>query len=159
LAAEVAWMVLTPVRTLMPPAAVAFVLAGIGAIGVLRDAGLLGPPLFIGQVPKSWYGRWGPIRSYAAYGLSLGAGLITVAPFAATYVSFGAAGLMASPLTAGFVGMAFGLGRTVLVGPVNLHPRLVSAIASLYASSQFRLTFVSAALCLSVLIMALPAIQ
>ena len=158
-AAGAVWLFMTPVRTLVRSALVAFVLAGLGAIGVLRDSGLLGPPLPVGQVPKSWYGRWGPIRSYAAYGLSLGAGMITVAPFAATYVCFAAAGLVSSPLTAGIAGMAFGLGRTVFVGPINIHPRLVSAMASLYASSRHRLSLMSAALCLSILIMALPGIR
>jgi hypothetical protein len=158
-AAEVAWLVMTPVRTLLPLPIVAFFLAGLGTVGVLMDAGFLGPPRRVGQVPKSWYGRWGPVRSYAAYGLSLGAGWITAAPFAATYVCFAAAGLAASPLTAGIAGMAFGLGRTILVGPINLHRRLVSGTASLYSSSKRQLAVVSAALCLWVVIMAAQAIR
>jgi hypothetical protein len=116
--AAAVWLLVTPFRTLLPSIALLAFLAPFALAAALSDLGHVELPRQQRQVPQSWYGRHGPIGSYVRYGLGLGAGLATNVTYAAEYTVFLGAGLLLPIASAVIVGALFGLGRTILVGPL-----------------------------------------
>lgn len=107
-----AWFVATPVRTLFPGTIALAALVGVAVYAVLSDFHVSDRRIRMGrQVPATWRATYGHYPAYAAYGAWLGAGFVTVVPFAVVYVVFGAAGLLL-PLGGAIVtGAAFGGAR------------------------------------------------
>lgn len=111
------WLVLTPIRTLLPGVAALAIVVSLALLTALADAGLVRIARQTRQVPSEWYHTHGPYRSHALYGLCLGAGLGTNVTYAVEYAVFLAPALLL-PLPGALAGgLAFGLARTVLVGP------------------------------------------
>jgi hypothetical protein len=143
-AAGVLWLAFTPIRTLLPTwiAATLFAVAGLASVGV--DLGWWQAPIHSEQVPKVWFGRFGPTRSYALYGLTLGAGVLTHVPYAITFTVFAACTMSASIVPAVLAGLSYGVGRTFPVGPVNLSKYAVEWFGRAYPQAQKHLPAVSA---------------
>ena len=116
------WLLATPLRTLLPWLVRLTVFAALCGMFVVWDLGVRRVPRALrrGQVPIEWSKRFGLTQSYFLYGVGLGAGVFTFVPFAVTFGVFAAAALVAGPLTAALAGAAFGLGRTIFVGPLGL---------------------------------------
>lgn len=145
-----AWLALTPIRTLTPLPFNRLLVLAMCSWTALGDLGLLRVPRQERQVPQSWLVRYGPARSYFLYGLELGAGLVTYIPFATTYALFTASALVLGLADAIFVGILFGLGRTLLVGPINLDQRLVRWLGDHYGIAYGPLSRLSVAAALLV---------
>src|SRR5437773_366303 len=81
------WLALTPARTLLP----ALALEGTTSFAVLTciliDSGLTDAPKRR-QVPQGWFARYGPTRSFSAYGAILGLALFTPITSAVVYGVF-----------------------------------------------------------------------
>jgi hypothetical protein len=137
------WAFSIPVRTLLPRTVVVGLFACVAVLAMAADTVHTPMPARHIQVPKSWYGRYGPVRSYALYGLVLGAGLLTDIPYAVTYTIF-ASGLVLPIGLAVLLGALFGLGRTAVVGPITVHHRVVEAITRSFPRLRPRLPIVSA---------------
>jgi hypothetical protein len=75
-----------------------------------------------GQVPRAWIGRRSGAQVYFAFGLLLGAGIFTAAPFASfsglLMLEFG----LGSPWAGGMIGAAYGASRALatVVGQISL---------------------------------------
>jgi hypothetical protein len=77
------------------------------------------------QVPQWWVKRYGLERSYLRYGLALGSAFFSYVPNPVIYGLFvGSSVLLELPEVA-LTGLAFGFGRTALVGPIALGTRWV----------------------------------
>lgn len=114
------WLLLTPVRTLLPLGFNVVLAVALAVTMALADLELIGLPRQARQVPQSWYQTYGPYRSHALYGLSLGAALGTNVTYAVEYAVFLAPALLL-PLPGALVGgLAFGFARTALVGPLGI---------------------------------------
>lgn len=134
--AGIVWLLFTPLRTI-PPEPVAFVIfLGIAAASVLAELNLMPMPRQARQVPQWWYARYGPTRSYALYGLWLGAGLATNITYTVEFVVFASAALLLSLPQALIVGLAFGFARTAFVGPLGLAPRAAGWWSRQYAGGM-----------------------
>jgi hypothetical protein len=122
------WILLTPLRTLGPRAfSVSVALVG-SAYLLAADTSLVLLPSVARQVPQSWFTRFGPVSSYALYGLELGMGVgVGSSPYGAAYAVFLFGGLLGSAPVALVLGTAFGLGRGGLVGPISILDRVVWA--------------------------------
>ena len=97
--------------------------AALWAFGVLAVAGLLldltrGVPSIYRQVDESWLSRYRGWVYGVGFGAQLGAGVATVVPSSAVYLTWAAAALTRSPLGGALVGLVFGLARglPLLVG-------------------------------------------
>jgi hypothetical protein len=146
--AALVWLLLTPLRTIPPEPVVIAIFLGISAAAVLAELNLIPMPRQARQVPQWWYGRYGPTRSYALYGLWLGAGLATNVTYTLEFVIFAAAGLLLPLPQALVVGLAFGFARTAFVGPLGLVPGAAGWWSRQYASGRRGRILVSC--CLSV---------
>jgi hypothetical protein len=122
------WLLLTPVRTLVPTEGVVGLFLLLVVIALLIDLGVLRSPFGGHQVPQTWTRRYGLLRSFMLYGLLLGSGLLTHVNYAVTLLVFSATSLFTSFGTAVLVGVAFGLGRTAVVGPAALQAERSSRI-------------------------------
>lgn len=97
--------------------------AALWAFGVLAVAGLLldltrGVPSIYRQVDESWLSRYRGWVYGVGFGAQLGAGVATVVPSSAVYLTWAAAALTRNPLGGALVGFVFGLARglPLLVG-------------------------------------------
>jgi hypothetical protein len=142
------WLLLTPVRTLVPTGGVVGLFLLLVVIAVLIDLGVLRSPFGGHQVPQTWARRYGLPRSFALYGLLLGSGLLTHVNYAVTLLVFAATSLFTSFGTAVLVGVAFGLGRTAVVGPAALQAERSSRI--LYRSGAAQRVWPAASALLAV---------
>jgi hypothetical protein len=115
------WVLLAPVRTFIPPSILLGVFLAMAAFALAVDAHLLNRRLPGGQVPATWRTRFGSERSYAMYGLLLGAGLATHVNYATVFVVFAAAGLFLPLGAAVTAGATFGLARAAIVALASLH--------------------------------------
>jgi hypothetical protein len=141
--AMLVWTFTIPLHTLLPLSASLAIFSSFALFAIAADLELVRLPSRHKQVPQSWYGVYGPLRSYAYYGLILGGGLLTEIPFAVTYSIFAAALILPLP-DAVLLGALFGLGRTGIVGPINAHHRLVQAMTRSYPWAQAHLRWISA---------------
>lgn len=123
--ASASWLALTAVRTFTPAWIRVGLFVAIGCLAALEDLGKIHIPHQRRQVPQSWLSRYGPMRSYALYGMGLGAGVLVDTPYAVAYPVFAASALLLPLGPAVAVGLLFGVGRSVLVGPVNLRKSVV----------------------------------
>jgi hypothetical protein len=89
--------------------------AVLAALAGLADVSGLRVPSSKRSVPKSWFDRWGTLRSSALYGSILGLGLSTVVPFASYYWLLAFAFLVGTGGYGALLLGAYGLGRTVSV--------------------------------------------
>jgi hypothetical protein len=113
------WLIITPLRTLAPVAVQVLLFAGLATAAALADTNVIGLPRQRRQVPQSWFGRYGAVRSYALYGLWLGAALGTNITYMVELVVLAGAALLLPLAGALAVGVAFGLGRTAPVAPLG----------------------------------------
>jgi hypothetical protein len=146
--AAATWLLLTPIRTLVPTGGVVGLFLLLVVIALLIDLRVLHSPFGGHQVPQTWARRYGLLRSFMLYGLLLGSGLLTHVNYAVTLLVFSAASLFTSFGTAVLVGVAFGLGRTALVGPAALQAERSSRI--LYRSGAAQRVWPAASALLSV---------
>src|ERR671939_1825409 len=86
LAATLVWLLAAPLRTFPPEAALAALFVAWTVIFVAWDLMKFTLPISGNQVPARWIATYGPIRSYAMYGVHLGAGLATYVPVGLTSV-------------------------------------------------------------------------
>jgi hypothetical protein len=130
--AAIVWILLTPLRTMAPDGVLVTMIVGLAIVIVLAEFDRVSLPRQAWQVPRPWYARYGPTRAYAMYGFWLGAGLATNVTYAVEYLVFVGAGLMMPLGPALLAGALFGLGRTVLVGPVAATPAASAFLTNLY---------------------------
>jgi hypothetical protein len=130
------WLLVTPLRTILPNAFVLALVVVIAGITAAADAHLIEIPRHARQVPQSWYRAYGPVRSYALYGLWLGAGLASNVTYAVEYTVFIGAGLLLPLPWAVAAGVLFGLGRTTFVGLLGSTTATTSWWARLYRRHQ-----------------------
>jgi len=110
--AGVAWLVATPLRTLLPGAAVIVLLGMLVLSSGAHDLRLVGDRVHGGrQVPATWRKRYGHYRGFAAFGAALGAGIATFVPYAITYVLFATAAVLLPFGEAVACGALFGFTR------------------------------------------------
>jgi hypothetical protein len=95
----VGWLLLTPVRLLLPWGAALAVVVGVAVVAVLRDLGRLREGR-TDQVPRHWLARYGPTGAYSRSGLVLGATFGSHVPYSAAWVLLVVAGLQPSPWVA-----------------------------------------------------------
>jgi hypothetical protein len=149
------WLALTPLRTLLPGAVPTAVLACVATAAALADVRVIDLPRQRRQVPQIWFRSHGPFRSYALYGLWLGAGLITNITYMVELVVLVAAALLLPAPDALLVGAVFGLGRTAPVGPLGSSRRLAAWWGSVvYGGETTSAVRMSAALSASVAVVA-----
>jgi hypothetical protein len=96
----VGWLLLTPVRLLLPWGAALAVVGAVASAAALRDLGRLREGR-TDQVPQHWLPRYGPAGAYSRYGLVLGATFGSHVPFSAAWVLLVVVGLQPSPWLAG----------------------------------------------------------
>src|SRR5437588_7536104 len=113
------WIVVTPIRTLLPRSVTFLLFALVATYGILADLGRTRFHRPKSQVPATWYARYGPAKSYLLYGLSLGAGMLTYVPYGAVYGTFAAIAALLPLPAAAVAGALFGLGRTLPSGPAS----------------------------------------
>jgi hypothetical protein len=118
--AAAAWLLATPVRTLVPAVARAGIVVAVAALAALIDLGFVRRSHRLGQVPRDYARKWGATRAYALYGARFGAAFTTLVPYAATYTLFAVLTLTLPLGSAALGGALFGLGRTILIGPGSL---------------------------------------
>ena len=102
-------------RSLLPTPFLVSLAAALGLGEVALEFGWVSFPREPGQVPRAWVPRLGYQKAYLAYGVILGAGIMTQAPFAATYAVAASTGFRPSVIAAAAIGAAFGLGRSLPV--------------------------------------------
>lgn len=146
LIAIVAWVLLTPIRTLLPAPSAAVVVVGIGFLSALIDLRIISRPLHGRQVPSVWYRRYGPVRAYWMFGFFLGGGLTAHVPHAATYSAFAAMSMLTSLPQAIIVGVTFGVARTLVIGPAALLPGMSARVLYTSRSSRWAIPKLSAGL-------------
>jgi hypothetical protein len=117
------WLLATPLRTLLPAPAPRVLVAAVAVAAFCTDLGILHPPKVYRQLPRSWARRFGADRLYFMYGVVLGSGLLTFAPYALVFTVLALFSLQDSLPLALAGGALLGAGRTVLVGPLS-HPRV-----------------------------------
>lgn len=122
------WFAATPLRTLIAGDATRALLIALLAACVLFDLGLTRLPESKRQVPQEWLQRYGPTKSFAAYGAVLGAGLLTPVPSAVVYAVFVLCGFAKLLGTAIVAGAVFGAARAAVVGLAALQPGLSSRV-------------------------------
>lgn len=111
--ATVAWFGAAPVRTLLPGELVVVLLVIVVINSAAHDLRLKRNRVTrTRQVPATWRHRYGHYRAFAAFGATLGAGLLTFVPYAITYVVFVAAAVELPIGDAVACGVAFGVSRT-----------------------------------------------
>lgn len=114
--AWLAWIVATPLRTLVNRP----VRIGVAAATALIAAGLdwrgHNPRRNMRQVPQSWLGRYGALSAYFRYGLVLGSSIGTYEPSYLVASSIIGASLLLPTFPAVAVGVSFGATRCALVG-------------------------------------------
>lgn len=137
------WLALTSVRTLVPEEVALAAVLAIAIVTVLAEMDRVTIPRQPRQVPQSWYATHGAIRSYALYGLWLGAALATNVTYAVEYLVFLGAGLLLPLPEALATGAAFGFGRTALVGPLGFVPRATALLSRIYRGKQQPLPAIS----------------
>jgi hypothetical protein len=137
--AGVCWLVLTPVRTLLPEVVDLGLMVVVAVCAGLFDFGLLPLRRQNRQVPQRWFSTYGPQRAYALYGFWLGAGLATNVTYALEYVVFAGAAVLLPFGPALVAGAIFGFGRTGLAGPIGVIPRGASTWSELFRGQQLRL--------------------
>jgi hypothetical protein len=142
------WLLASPLRTMLPELFSLALVFALLVAGSARDLGLLEFPKLGRQVPATWLARYGPARSFAFFGVFLGSGLLTHVPYAITYGVFGAAALTLPLPHALLAGAAFGIGRTVLVGPASFAIEPASRILYRSAAARRILPWLSGAVCL-----------
>lgn len=131
------WLLAAPIRTLAPSDALLALTLFLCAVSVAIDLRLTRPAKPGCQVPSTWLIKLGPVRSYAAYGFRLGAGLLTHIPYSAISFVFVAAALNIRSLgQVLLIGATFGVARTFIIGPASLAPAASSLV--LYRSAQAR---------------------
>lgn len=133
LAGTMIWLALTPPRTFLPRSVTTGLAFAFASWAVAVDLHLFRFELPGRQVPATWLRRYGPTRSYAAYGALLGSGLLTNINYAVVPVVFAASGLLLPLLGATAAGAGFGLARALAVCPASLRIRLTDRI--LYQST------------------------
>lgn len=154
LAATLVWLLAAPLRTFPPEAALATLFVAWTAIFVVWDLRKFDLPIAGKQVPAGWIATYGPIRSYAMYGLQLGAGLATHVPVGLTYVVFAALALSPSILVAASAGVAFGVARTSVAGPGALVAEPISRLLYRSRRAQWASARLSAIASIAVLALA-----
>lgn len=122
------WLLLSPVRALLPAVVLVAVVVTCAAVAIGVDLGWVRLNMAVRQVPAVWFGRYGPQRSYALYGLMFGSAFSVLRPFAVTYPLFASIALLADLQTALLAGMLFGVGRAVIVGPASYAATAVSRL-------------------------------
>lgn len=134
--ATILWVAATPLRTLIAGHATRALLIAVLGACVLFDLGLARLPESKRQVPQEWLRRYGPTKSFAAYGAVLGAGLLTPVPSAVVYAVFVLCGFAKLLVTAVVAGAIFGAARAGVVGLAALQPSLSSRVLFRSALSQ-----------------------
>jgi hypothetical protein len=150
--AAVAWLLATPVRTLVPAVARVGIVVAVAALAVLIDLGLVRKSHRLGQVPRDYARKWGMTKAYALYGARFGAAFTTLVPYAATYTLFAALTLTLPLGSAALGGALFGLGRTILIGPGSLVATRLSSF--LFRGSGVRQKWIAVSFVLSALLAA-----
>lgn len=109
-----AWLIMTPIRTILPefPRQAFLVFIGLLLIGRFT---IHNRATYYRQVPRVWLVRFGPPRAYFVFGLSLGAGILTYMPTAATAVAMLVAAVSTSFPIAASIGALFGAVRALPV--------------------------------------------
>jgi hypothetical protein len=149
------WILLSPVRTLLPAAAVGWTVVLVAAFSIAMELGLVrAAGLDQGQVPPEWTTRFGRQKAYLLYGVSLGSGVTTHVEFAATYTVFIAGALLLDLPAMLAVGVTFGVARTWLVGPVGASPRAKARFVAWQSRGSHRFTLVSVAVSASLSVLA-----
>lgn len=124
----VAWLILSPLRTLFPPEVSVGIVIAAAVAATLVDARVIHVKSTGSQVPPVWLTRYGPQRSYGMYGFMFGVAFATIRTYAVIYAVFLAMGLLGTFPTAAAGGALFGLGRTAIIGPASLRATLVSKV-------------------------------
>lgn len=143
------WLLLTPLRTFAPMAAQVGLLVALAVAAALADFGVINPPRQRRQVPQSWFGRYGPVRSYALYGLWLGAALGTNLTYMVELVVLVGSALLLPVQETMIVGAVFGLGRTAPVAPLGASRRVADWWGRVYGGGPVLALRVSAMLSLA----------
>jgi hypothetical protein len=146
------WLLLTPIRTLLPPLISPLFVATTAVLAIAVDLGIVRQTHRLGQVPREYFRKWGSAKAYTLYGLRFGAGFTTLVPYAATYTLFAVLAIAQPFASAALCGAFFGLGRTVLIGPGSLIATELSRV--LFRNRGVRRWWVSASLILSTLLAA-----
>jgi hypothetical protein len=121
------WLLMTPVRTLLPSRLHPVFVLLVFCAAILIDLKLIRGPRGR-QVPQQWYRRFGGSRSYFFYGLALGTVLGTYVPYASAYVFFARASLTSGITQVLLAGATLGLARSLAVIAGVPAPRLVSKL-------------------------------
>lgn len=112
-AVSLVWLSATPLRTFLPPGVSKIIALGLIGLFIASDLNVIDLPRPLRQVPKSWYARFGVMRSYVLYGAALGMGLATFVPYAVVYALYAMA-LTTSFGTALEIGAVFGASRAAM---------------------------------------------
>lgn len=140
------WILMTPLRTLIPaPGPVSLAATGI-AVCLLIDLRILPHPPKRGQVPPHWRQRFGEARGFFAYGFVLGAGVLTFAPYASTYAIYLFGSLVPSIPFALLVAVGFGLGRTAPAVPLSARESWVASLPDILGKAYRTFPAISALL-------------
>jgi len=137
------WLVLTPVRTILPGSVGLALVVGLAICTALSDFGLLSVQGQNRQVPQRWLATYGAEKAYGLYGFWLGAGLATNVAYALEYAVFIGAAILLPLLPALAAGTIFGFCRTALAGPVGVVPRAASAWSEFFRTQRGRLPALS----------------
>lgn len=130
----VIWLVASPARTLLPLGVREGAVALVALVACLVELRVVHIGGHQKQVNAHWYRRYGPTRSYAAYGLMLGSAIATLRPFSFVYPAFAATALLVPFKGALLCGAVFGLGRTAFLGPASYRATFMSKV--LYRSGS-----------------------
>lgn len=144
--AAVLWLLASPFRTLAPSFIPALIVGAVALMALAIDTGQVRERPGR-QVPAVWFGRYGPSRSYAMYGLMFGSTFATLRPFAVIYPVFAGIAMLV-PLPAALLsGALFGAGRTATIGFASLRATAISGI--LYRRPGMRRIWVGASVLLT----------
>jgi hypothetical protein len=141
--AGICWLVLTPIRTILPSAIALGLLVCLAVCTALSDFGLLSLQGQNRQVPQRWLSTYGVEKAYGLYGFWLGAGLATNVAYALEYVVFIGAAILLPLFPALVAGAIFGLCRTAVAGPVGVVPRAAWAWTEFFRTQRGRLPALS----------------
>lgn len=120
-AAFLVWVLLTPIRTMLPSRAL--VIAGASVMILAAWMQLTGKRFWrSGLVPSTWPNRYGQVVGWGLLGLVLGSGLGSYVVTTLIYCTYFLAGLTVSLLAAIGAGALLGIARTFTVGLASLMP-------------------------------------
>jgi len=153
--AAVAWLVATPVRTLLPNGGVLGLFAVFVALNVAVDLRWVGSGTSRGrQVPATWRQRYGHYSGFAGFGGTLGAGVATFVPYAITYVVFAAAAVLLPLGSAVVCGIVFGGARAAIAAAGSTNASLAGRVFQRIIGMRRLGTLASVGLALTILVVA-----